>query len=103
MSLALFPRLDDRPRPPGRAAVVSAAGSGPPRHVGDLAGRLTAEWEVLSSSPAAAAAAAAWGRTCPALSGAGSPEALRAGLPALDPAGRDAVLLALLELAQAGD
>ena len=94
----------EAPRTPARpAAGAAAAGCGRRRHVGDLAGRLNDEWALVSVTAAASAAVAGWADTHPVLAGVCSPEELRAGLPALDASGRDAVLLALLERAQDGD
>lgn len=68
-----------------------------------LAGRLNVEWAALAGAPASLAVVAAWAEARPVLAGAHSPEQLRSRIGRADAETRDAVLLALLELAQDGD
>jgi len=104
VSLALLARTDMASAAADGPASADDALSGPPAHTyGTLAARLNLEWADLAGSPGSAAAAERWGRSCPALAGAASPEDMRARIAGPDVAARDAVLLALLELAQAGD
>lgn len=104
MSLALLACTDLAPTAAGGPAAVGADLSGPPAHTfGTLAAQLNVEWAALGCSPSSTAAAEKWGHSRPVLAGATSPEELRARIAGPDVAARDAVLLALLELAQAGD
>ena len=90
-----------RPGPTGRSArTLSVPPPADTEHT--LPGRLNLEWAQLSCSPGSARAVASW-RDRAALAGAASPEQVRAQVGELDVPARDAVLLALLELAQAGD
>ena len=68
-----------------------------------LAGRLNREWTHLVAGPAAAAALSRWERACPLLSGLGTLDDVLSLLADADATARDAVLLALIEAAQAGD
>ncbi len=102
MNLALLVTPPPPTEAPGTLARPAAAGQAR-RHVGDLAGRLNTEWAHVSMTATSAAAMTGWAGSHPVLAGVCSPEELRAGLPALDASGRDAVLLALLERAQDGD
>ena len=111
MSLALLAVPSDAvatpasaPAPVVSAVVSSVVQDGPIRHqsAASLAGRLNHEWACLAAGPAASAALSRWAPAWPALAGLGSLDDVLS-LIAADPARRDAVLLALLELAQAGD
>ena len=91
-------------RPDRTRRPVGVASIQPPAHTWNtLAGQLNLEWAQLSASPGSARAVACWGDRAPALAGAASPEQVRARVAELDVRARDAVLLALLELVQAGD
>jgi hypothetical protein len=104
VSLALLACTDLASTTVAGPASTDDAVAGPPAHTfGTLAAQLNLEWAGLAFSPSSAAAAERWGRSCPVLAGASSPEDLRARVAGPDVAARDAVLLALLELAQAGD
>lgn len=100
MSLALLVRA-----PLACPPLVPASPSGPVRHrtSATLAGRLNLEWAQLCRSPASGAALDRWAMAHPVLAGAVSLDDLRAQVGADDVGARDAVLLALLELAQGGE
>lgn len=93
------------PRRAGGSAGDLPGRSGRPVHASTstLAGRLNAEWSQLCAASASATAVTGWGAAWPALAGAHGPDQVRGWVAERDPAGRDAVLLALLELAQGGD
>ena len=99
MSLALLVRA------PLVGPPFVAASTGPVRHgtSATLAGRLNLEWAQLCEAPASRQALHRWVVTRPVLAGARSLDDLRARVGCDDVEGRDAVLLALLELAQGGD
>ena len=100
MSLALLVRA-----PLACPAFVPASPTGPVRHrtTATLAGRLNLEWARLCEAQSSGEALNRWAVAQPVLAGARSLEDLRARVGCDDVEARDAVLLALLELAQGGD
>jgi hypothetical protein len=68
-----------------------------------LPSRLNAEWRSLCATAASAAVVSGWASGRPALAGAHTLDGLLLRITHGKPAGRDAVLLALLELASNGD
>ena len=106
MSLALLATSLATPapgRPPALPRSASPPGT-PARHTSaSLAGRLNREWDQLVAGPAAAMALRRWALTCPALTGLGTLDDVLSLLADADATARDAVLLALVEAAQAGD
>lgn len=100
MSLALLVRA-----PLACPPFVPPGPTGPARHrtPATLAGRLNLEWARLCEAPASREALHRWVVAQPVLAGARSLDDLRARVGCDDAEGRDAVLLALLELAQGGD
>ncbi len=70
---------------------------------GSLPSRLNVEWRSLCDAADTAAVVAGWASDRPALAGLASLRGVLRRIADEDPAGRDAVLLALLELARGGD
>jgi hypothetical protein len=70
---------------------------------GSLPSRLNVEWRSLCAAPDTAAVVAGWASDRAALAGLASLRGLLRRIADEDPVGRDAVLLALLELARGGD
>lgn len=105
MSLALLatPSHDRPPAPPVSAS--APVRETPRRHTSTttLAGRLNREWAQLVAGPPAAAALSRWTLTCPALTGLSTLDDVLSLVADADPTLRDAVLLALIQAAQAGD
>lgn len=99
MSLTLLvPPSVDRPTPHRATAPT------PLRHTcSTLAGRLNREWGQLGEVPTTAAALSRWASACPRLADVRTLDDVLAVIAATDEAGRDAVLLTLLELAQSGE
>lgn len=102
MSVALLATPSSQP--PSTPPVSRSGRETPPRHASaSLAGRLNREWAQLVAGPTAAAALSRWGRTCPPLSSLGTLDDVLSLLADADATARDAVLLALIQAAQAGD
>jgi hypothetical protein len=98
LSLLVTPALD-RCTPPLHLAASTAV-----RHTSfDLAGQLNREWAALVTAPATAPALTQWPRACPELTGVSTLGDVLALVARSVPPDRDAVLLALVERAQAGD
>ena len=104
MSLALL-ATPSATSPALTTTPASTSSTGKPvRHASaSLAGRLNLEWAQLVAAPASLTALNRWAQTCPPLNGVGTLDAVLALIANADAVARDAVLLALIEAAQAGD
>ena len=105
MSLALLATpSSDRPSAPPVSASMSGRDT-PARHTSTttLAGRLNRDWAQLVAGTAATAALSRWMLTCPALTQLNTLDDVLSLVADADATVRDAVLLALIEAAQAGD
>jgi len=100
MSLALLVRV---PLAASKAFPASRTEAVRHRTSSTLAGRLNLEWARLCEAPASGEALDRWAVAQPVLAGARSLDDLRSRVGGDDVEARDAVLLALLELAQGGD
>jgi hypothetical protein len=94
----------DRPPPPLPAPASTPTRGAAARHTSSsLAGQLNREWTELVTAPASWAAPGRWASTCPALIGVRTLDEVLALIAGADAPTRDAVLLALVGRAQAGD
>ena len=100
MTLALLVRI-----PLASSPDLPTVPTGPVRQgtTATLAGRLNLEWARLCEAPSSDEALNRWAVAQPVLAGARSLDDLRAWVGCDDVEARDAVLLALLELAQSGE
>jgi hypothetical protein len=104
VSLALLAtQSSDRPAPPVAASAPACETPSRRTSTNTLVGRLNREWAQLVAGPAATAALSRWTLTCPALTGLPTLDDVLSLIADADTAVRDAVLLALITAAQAGD
>jgi hypothetical protein len=91
------------PTPPPAPACTPTRGAAARHTSSSLAGQLNREWAQLVAGPTSCAAPGRWASTCPALIGVRTLDEVLALIAGADAPTRDAVLLALVRRAQAGD
>jgi hypothetical protein len=93
----------DRSAPPVPASAPACETPFRRTSTNTLVGRLNREWAQLVAGPEATAALSRWTLTCPVLTGLPTLDDVLSLIADADTAVRDAVLLALIKAAQAGD